>query len=323
MFPEHLLLIILLIPNNINIKMEYLLNPFNISINPYPESILASLLGYFTVYGTIYYLYSKLDNIHYKIMDKLDNYAFRMGNMKTIIENKAMPAKTIQMLFSKYLDVNSLDRVFTLHYILEEKGDYETTLMDKNGILKTFKFNAWEQFKALERYFGKENFNLDENTIKNIKVDFGSETYSLSIANLRFISWLYYSGLSSYLMDNKEIKYDMLYDMNDMKLLQGNLFIRYQFYLIEYEKYLEGRNISNEDEDKDEYECEYDGEDEYEDDEDEDENENNNIDMKVEYNDDKYENDSPDISDIDNILNRYYVIGKLFDSAKELILGNK
>lgn len=293
--------------------MEYLSNPFNISINPYPEAQWPTLLGHGAIYTAIYYLCIKLVNNHYDELRVLDDYAFRVGNLKTIIENPSIPTDTIQLLFNRYLDPNSLDRACLLHFIFEEKGDYEATIMNENGHLERITYNSWEQFKALERYFGKDKFNLDEHSPKDITVKIGDLVYNISSANLRFISWLYYSGLVAYLMDNESIKYSILGYMNDKKLLRDNLFIRYQFYLIEYDKYLETTLDKNDDSyeqkeninEKDEI--------------------NDNEQMQVEYDDDASDNedeyDKPDISDVDNMLNRYYVVGRLLDSAKELILG--
>lgn len=299
--------------------MEYLTNPFNISVNPYPEALWPTLLGHCAIYTAIYYLCIKLVNNHYDELRALDDYAFKVGNLKTIIENPSIPTDTIQFLFNRYLDPNSLDRAYLLHFIFEEKGDYEATIMNENGHLERITYNSWEQFKALERYFGKEKFNLDEHTPKDITVKIGDSVYNISSANLRFISWLYYSGLVAYLMDNEEIKYSILDTMNDKKLLRDNLFIRYQFYLIEYEKYLETILDKNDDS----HELKENINEKENDNENDEINENAQI--ETEYNEDMSEDedeyDKPDISDIDNMLNRYYVVGKLLDTAKELILG--
>lgn len=281
--------------------MEYLSNPFNMSINPPPEPTFATYFGFGAIYSAIYYMSLLLIDNHYNQIDKLDNYAFKIGNRKTIIENKYIPEYAIKLLLDKYLNVNSLDRAFLLYYIFEEKGDYETSYMDEKLQIHTIKNNCWEQFKALERYFGKEKFNLDENADKNITIKFGNDTYNLNIANLRFISWLYYSGLSAYLLDNEELKYNTLNYMNELKLLRGNLFLRYQYYLIEYEECYNNENPDNS-------------------------NSSDDLEiiepkMEVEYNDDKYDNEYPDISDIDNMLNRYYVLGKLIDNVNEIIFG--
>lgn len=303
--------------------MEYLVNPFNISVNPYPEAQWPTLLGHSAIYSAIYYLSIKLTNNHYEQLRILDEYAFKMGNLKTIIENPSVPINAIQTLFNKYLDINSLDRAVLLHYIFEDKGDYEATIMNENGHLENVLFNSWEQFKALERYFGKDKFNLDENSPKDITIKIGDLVYSISSANLRFISWIYYSGFAAYLMDHEELKYSILDTMNYKKLLKGNLFIRYQFYLIDYENnYLINEIPKSEIES--ESEKENDGENDSENDSESD-SEIEELKMEIEYNEDmsedEDEDDKPDISDIDNMLNRYYVVGKLLDSAKEIILG--
>ena len=83
----------------------------------------------------------------------------------------------------------------------------------------------------------KLDLNLDETSIPDIQIKIGENKYKLTEEKLNFIQWLYYIGLYDYLTDinNIDIKYDILNEMNEIGLLKGNLFLRYQLFLCDYE----------------------------------------------------------------------------------------
>ena len=161
----------------------------------------------------------------------------------------------IHQLINTMQNLKSLDRCYILYYIFKLKGTYNV-----NGE----EYNSFKEFKLCESFYGIYNFHLDENMNpdKHVTVDItiGNITYHLYEAHYHFIAWLYYSGIYSYLIEDKaisgeteeltkeyvsknfisiQLKHYVLSDMNRLRLLNGNLFLRYQMFLIDYESRLE------------------------------------------------------------------------------------
>ena len=104
--------------------------------------------------------------------------------------------------------------------------------IDDTPVLNTY--NSYELYKKI---MNKLDLDLDETSIPDIKIQIGENTYELTTEKLNFIQWMYYIGLYDYLTDinNSDIKYNILNEMNELGLLTGNLFLRYQLFLCDYE----------------------------------------------------------------------------------------
>ena len=85
-------------------------------------------------------------------------------------------------------------------------------------------------------YKSNPYFNLDESLEPNLKFNIGDKQYNLNLAHLHFCSWIYYSGLYDYVIGTNDIMLKTLNEMNEYKLLTGNLFLRYQIFLLEQDK---------------------------------------------------------------------------------------
>ena len=122
----------------------------------------------------------------------------------------------------------------------DEKSDNDSTeeetieqpTKDETPELKTY--NSYELYNKI---MNKLDLNLDETTIPDIQIHIGENKYELTEEKLNFIQWLYYIGLYDYLTDinNIDIKYNILNEMNELGLLSGNVFLRYQLFLCDYE----------------------------------------------------------------------------------------
>ena len=118
--------------------------------------------------------------------------------------------KKQQDILDNMLSKNSLERAFILYYIFEIKGNYKVLTTDRIE-------NGLEQ-ELIEEY----------NTYDELeKICIGDKTYNIDISQLIFISWLYSSGVYDFLTKNPKIKSIVLKQMNDAKLLRGNVFLRY------------------------------------------------------------------------------------------------
>jgi len=113
-----------------------------------------------------------------------------------------------------------------------EEETLEQPVKDETPELKTY--NSYELYNKI---MNKLDLNLDETTIPDIQIHIGENKYELKEEKLNFIQWLYYIGLYDYLTDinNIDIKYDILNEMNELGLLSGNVFLRYQLFLCDYE----------------------------------------------------------------------------------------
>lgn len=117
---------------------------------------------------------------------------------------------------------------------LEVEVEVEIT---KETESKTPDLTTYNSYELYDKIMNKLDLNLDETTIPDIQIQIGENKYELTEEKLNFIQWLYYIGLYDYLTDinNIGIKYDILNEMNEIGLLTGNLFLRYQLFLCDYE----------------------------------------------------------------------------------------
>ena len=161
-----------------------------------------------------------------------------------------------QEILDNMLSSKTVEKALVLYYIFIFKGNY---LVKRKYIIKTDigedieeeiieEYNSYKEFKNMEKIIenewenniyngidqdsesdsGETNlFNLDESLEPNMELQIGKKTYNINKAHLNFISWVYSSGLYEYLTTNEDIKINILDEMNEQKLLRGNLFLRY------------------------------------------------------------------------------------------------
>ena len=116
-----------------------------------------------------------------------------------------------------------------------EKDTLDDTLDNTLDDIQEFKiYNSYELYNKI---MNKLDLDLDETSIPDIKIRIGDNIYELTLEKLHFIQWMYYIGLYDYLTDikNIDIKYDILHEMSELGLLTGNIFLRYQLFLCDYE----------------------------------------------------------------------------------------
>lgn len=141
------------------------------------------------------------------------------------------------------LSLHSIDRCYILYFIFKKHD--ECQIINTNDVFVNL--NSYNEFKIRENTYGKSNFNLDETLEPNIKFTFNNTEYNVNFAHINVISWLYYSGIYDYLSFNECIKYEILNEMNKLKLLYGNLFLKYQMFLLKYESQIDGELVNEND----------------------------------------------------------------------------
>jgi len=284
---------------------------------PLSMSTISSILGFISLYSILGILYvnlisSRKDDIHEDIKEDIKGIKLEEITV-SILESKTLTEEEKQNIFDTLLPSNSLDMAYILYYIFKIKG--YIFAYDKNNNIINY-FDSFLDFKKYESFYGPENFHFNLSSVQDTALTFGDQIYNLNAAHLKFISWLYARGIYDYLIcdESNMMKYDMKYEilneMNDEKLLTGNLFLRYQFFLIEYEnhkinpKYISlGSEIYTPAISDDEDEEEEDEEEEDEEDKDEEidplnQSIHNNIDIDI-------DNDNNNDNDIDNHISNY------------------
>jgi len=150
-------------------------------------------------------------------------------------------------ILDNMLSTKTVERALVLYYIFVYKGNYfvKSTEKYKNGLGEDIEeeiieeYNSFKEFNNMESIIESKNtdydtynlFNLDETLLPDTKLKIGKKEYNINQAHLNFISWLYYSGIYDYITKNKDLKFNILNEMNEQKLLRGNVFLRYQLQL--------------------------------------------------------------------------------------------
>ena len=113
----------------------------------------------------------------------------------------------------------------------------DETPIDETPIDETPELKIYNSYELYNKIMNKLDLDLDENSIPDIEIQIGENKYELTEEKLNFIQWIYYIGLYDYLTDinNIDVKYDILNEMDELGLLTGNLFLRYQLFLCDYE----------------------------------------------------------------------------------------
>jgi hypothetical protein len=234
--------------------MDYLANPFNYSVNSYSNEGLCGILNMISLilfHTIIIRIIAKLEDIHLEedIIKYNKNIEEVPDNVfANVFINKYIDKNIKQDLIS-LLDINSLERNYILYYIFKKRGFFyshiNTYLYYKQVV------NDWRNI-----YFTDDDMSLimslDESLENDYQIVIDNIIYHCSVAHIRFLSWLYYSGIYSYLMNNQEIMKTVLNDMNTKKILKGNLFLKYHLYLIAMEDKDNNNNNNNNNNDNDE-----------------------------------------------------------------------
>jgi len=206
-----------------------------------------STVNLFLFYGLFIYSFKHLINLNYKNnKSTLTYYCADIIKSKNDTHNDNYKNE----LFNNLLSLNSINRCYLLYYIFKKKGNFKTLIINnKTNKAELNTYNTYNLFiKVKDNYdLSSTEFNLDETQYPDTIITIGNETHTLTLAQLKFIQWIYYTGIYEYLMDNNNIKYNILNEMNEKNLLDGNLFLRYQLFLCQYEE----ENISVESNDND------------------------------------------------------------------------
>lgn len=226
--------------------MEYLANPFNYLINQPSNYGIYALLNITYIYLFYYILFAickKLEEIPY--YETLPDCNFEIKNIPDKVFDNVFNDISIddkvKIHLSSLLETNSLDRVYILYYIFKKHGTFDDDYGNKD--INTFAYyktvlNDWLK-NCFNTDYNNLIINLDERLEKNYQIVIGNVICNCNIAHVRFLSWLYYSGIYQYLENRVLIKNMVLNEMNNKKLLNGNLFLKYQLYLID----MENKNI--------------------------------------------------------------------------------
>ena len=216
--------------------MDTLINPFNLSVNACPDgnSVLLFLncVSFIMLHNMIRKVCNEVFDMHTK-----NNTAARMKIYEYIYDdffedvNVSTDRKKELLLL---LDINSLDRHYILYYIFKLDGCTDTIYNTK----RTYEIinNTWLIDSCC---VGTSSMNLDETIDKTLDNDYLvalDDEYTCTKAHVRFLSWIHYSGIYDYLINNNKLKMKVLNEMNARQLLTGNLFLKYHLYLIEMDK---------------------------------------------------------------------------------------
>ncbi len=229
--------------------MEYLANPFNLSVNPFSNEGICGILNiasinlFYYILSTCICKLSEIDEQETCIEDDTNIDEIPDIVYDNVFNDESVDNKTKKDLIS-LLDINSLERSYILYYIFCKKGYFDNGELQIN----TFKYfkkvaNDLQNILSIDDNDVDLVINLDENLDHNYQTVIDNSFIDCNIAHIRFLSWLYYSGIYDYLINDDNKMQATLEDMNNRKLLIGNLFLKYQLYLIEIENKTETCDI--------------------------------------------------------------------------------
>jgi len=256
--------------------MEYLANPFNHSVRSFSNDGICGILNLVSLnlfYYIIYVIGSKLEEIQKQEQEQeqkqvqeqeqeseqekeieqediLDGDDIKdISEIPDMVFDNVFDDETVDVKVKKnltsLLDINSLERHYILYYIFKKRGAF----YDGVSNINTYAYynsvaNEWSNI-----YFADGNLtlkmNLDESLENDYQIVINDLICNCNVAHVRFLSWLYYSGIYDYLMYNQDIKTRVLNDMNTKKLLTGNLFLKYQLSLILIKMEYQANNASD------------------------------------------------------------------------------
>ena len=170
-----------------------------------------------------------------------------------------------------FLNNSSLNKYYIIYFIFTKQYNFfiDNAEQEVNSNGETvhythIKLNSYEEYKKIKReYGGGINCHLDETVEMDLVVNLYNhkkfntydmiydKKYNTCRAHINFISWIYYSGLYTYLMTNINIKTQILNDMNEKQLLYGSIFLQYKLFLADLvEDSTNEDEISNAEEDE-------------------------------------------------------------------------
>lgn len=224
--------------------MDYLSNTFNYSINPAPNDGVAGLFNLISMF-VFYYMISEVgSHLQYiEIQSRTDSDNKQAGYdteefdseiFENVFEDATVDEK-VKIELAHLLDINSLNRHYILYYIFKMNNGFNYRQIAR----------VWDTIEYCEGAM-----TLDETLECNHQLVIGNTVRDCNISHVRFLSWIYYSGIWDFLIgcnnsdsdsdsySNSEylkLKKDVLDIMNSQNLLTGNLFLKYQLYLVELE----------------------------------------------------------------------------------------
>ena len=242
-------------------NIEYLANPFNLSINSLHNDDICDILNLASAnifYYIIFKIINKLKEIREQEQDKEREDVLEgndtikcVSEIPVMVFNNVFDDETVDDKVKKdltsLLELNSLDRHYILYYIFKKRGSFYDgySYINIYAYYKTV-VNEWNNIYCTDDPLDLK-MNLDETLENDYQIVIDNVIGDCNMAHVRFLTWLYYSGIYNYLMDNQEIKKTVLDDMNTKKLLIGNVFLKYQLYLIEMEN--KENNVANKNKD--------------------------------------------------------------------------
>jgi len=204
----------------------------------------------------ITFFYTLLKNLIVKLIsyENKDKHFVLNNNTtqyKSIIDDIEISADNNIDILDNLLDVNSLNRCYILYFIFKKRGIFYASV-DSSEALEAF--NSYDEYIYWKNIHGDSNFNLDETLPFDVSIILNDKEYTTNNAQINFISWLYYSGLYDYLMQNQNIKKIILDEINNKQLLTGNLFLRYMLYLDDVDSRIDNdENVENDSSDVENY----------------------------------------------------------------------
>jgi len=248
---------------------NYLLNDFNQNII-IPENYTTDTLFHYFVYFYMITLFSRLINKTLKIYDD-NNYYFKkklpLIPHELIINDKTISRTKLHEIFNNLIENNLIHNLLLFfifkvqgniyikcnkyhsHYYNNNTNDNNTNdnhTDDNNTDYKTNRYiilNVYEEYKFWQNIWGGENefhFDMFKNNLHpvNYNITFDDNTQlEISLENLRFISWIYYSGIYNFIISKDELYIKLLLDaMNARKLLKGNELLQYHLGTIIFEE---------------------------------------------------------------------------------------
>jgi len=239
---------------------NYLLNDFNKNII-IPEYNTIIIFFYYLCYYYMYELFDKLIDKTLEIYNS-NNYDFnkkiQLIQHKLIINDKNISETKLHDIFSNLI-TNNLIYNLLLFFIFKVQGNiyvkcnkyhshYYNDSHDKTN--KYIILNVYDEYKFWQNICGGKNkfhFDMFKNNVYqvNFNITFDDNTqFNISLENLRFISWVYYSGIYNFIISKNQLCIKLLLDaMNERKLLKGNELLQYHLGTIVFE---EENKINNE-----------------------------------------------------------------------------
>jgi len=225
-------------------------------------NIYALLICYMSVFYSLYMLNNsekrrakqslEYNNKTYKIQNEIQfPIVMLYYKVNNILADTDISDDIKINVLDTFLHNSSLNKYYIIYFIFTKQYNFfidnDKDEINSNGETVHYthiKLNSYEEYKKIKReYGGSINCNLDETVETDLVVNLYNykkfntydmiydKTYNTCNAHINFISWVYYSGLYTYLMNNINIKMKILNEMNKKQLLYGSMFLQYKLFL--------------------------------------------------------------------------------------------